>query len=57
MNQGQYGIQSEVFLSLPCVLGSQGVTNLVKLSLNEKEIDQLVKSAEALNNVQSRIKF
>ncbi|ODN02311.1 L-lactate dehydrogenase [Orchesella cincta] len=55
--KGFYGIQDEVYLSLPCVLGSQGVTSVVNLTLNAQETDQLVKSAQKLQNVQSQIKF
>jgi len=55
--KGFYGINHDVFLSLPCVLGGQGVTNVVNLTLNEVETNQLVSSAETLNKVQSEIKF
>jgi len=55
--KGFHGIQDEVYLSLPCVLGSQGVISVVNLTLNSKETDQLVKSAQMLQSVQSQIKF
>ncbi|CAL8072792.1 unnamed protein product [Orchesella dallaii] len=55
--KGFYGIQDEVYLSLPCVLGSQGVTSVVNIRLNAEETEQLVKSAQTLHGVQSQIKF
>jgi len=50
--KGFHGIDKEVYLSLPCVLGATGLSHVVKQNLNEKEVEQLKSSAEQLYNVQ-----
>lgn len=50
--KGRHGIDKEVFLSLPCVLGANGVTDIVNQTLTESELKQLHKSAETLHEVQ-----
>ncbi|KAH7722689.1 LDH-1 protein [Aphelenchoides avenae] len=47
-----HGITEDVYLSLPCVLGRNGVTHIIKQNLKKEEIDQLQKSAEQLLQVQ-----
>lgn len=47
-----YGIKDEVFLSVPCVLGNSGLTDVVHMTLKSDEEQQLVKSAETLWSVQ-----
>jgi L-lactate dehydrogenase len=42
-----YGI-SDVYLSLPCVIGHEGVQKFMRLPLNEKEAEGLQKSARVL---------
>lgn len=51
-----YGIENEVFLSLPCVLGSAGLTNVINQKLKDNEVAQLKNSATTLWNVQKDIK-
>lgn len=46
--KGFYGITDEVVLSLPCVLGENGVSSVVKLILSDSEIAQLQKSAKVM---------
>lgn len=46
--QGLYGI-NEVFLSVPCILGENGITDLIKVKLTPEEAC-LKKSAETLGN-------
>ncbi|KAJ8340126.1 hypothetical protein SKAU_G00347590 [Synaphobranchus kaupii] len=53
--QGMHGVKDEVFLSVPSVLGSSGLTDVVKMSLKPKEEKQLVKSAETLWGVQKEL--
>ncbi|XGW13029.1 hypothetical protein V3C99_013570 [Haemonchus contortus] len=53
--KGFHGIENEVYLSLPVVLGSNGITHVVKQNLNEGEVQKLHKSAEALLAVQNAI--
>jgi len=54
---GQHGIDKEVFLSLPCVLGSNGVTHIVRQFLTPEETSQLQASANLMDKVQTGIKF
>lgn len=42
-----YGV-SDIALSVPCVLGRNGIEEMLKVPLNEKEQEQLAKSAAAL---------
>lgn len=51
-----YGIENEVFLSLPCVLGSAGLTSVINQKLKDNEVAQLKNSATTLWNVQKDLK-
>lgn len=53
--KGEHGIDQEVFLSLPCVLGSNGVTHIVRQLLQPAEIASLQRSASAMDKVQQGI--
>lgn len=55
--QGLHGIEEDVFLSLPCVLGENGVSHVIKQPLEEEELKLLRKSADTLNNVITSLKF
>ncbi|KAL7639952.1 UNVERIFIED_CONTAM: hypothetical protein RMT77_009365 [Armadillidium vulgare] len=55
--QGYHGIEQDVFLSLPCVLGENGVTHVITQTLTEAEVNQLQSSAKTLWDVQSGINF
>ncbi|XP_072164959.1 L-lactate dehydrogenase-like isoform X1 [Diadema setosum] len=46
--KGYHGIQHPVFLSLPCVLGQDGISHVIKQNLNPKEQAQLQESANTL---------
>ncbi|GAA6079089.1 L-lactate dehydrogenase B-A chain [Tachysurus ichikawai] len=52
MVKGMYGIGDEVYLSLPCVLNSSGVTSVINMTLSDGEVGQLRKSADTLWNIQ-----
>ncbi|XP_005996292.1 L-lactate dehydrogenase B chain-like [Latimeria chalumnae] len=52
-----HGIQEEVFLSLPCILGSSGVCGVLKQPLKAKEIEELQNSAKTLWSIQKGLKF
>ncbi|XP_055047622.2 L-lactate dehydrogenase B-B chain isoform X1 [Misgurnus anguillicaudatus] len=56
MVKGMYGINNEVFLSLPCVLNSAGVGSVVNMTLNGDEISQLKSSADTLWTIQKDLK-
>nr|ATA58415.1 mitochondrial lactate dehydrogenase A chain [Eulimnogammarus verrucosus] len=55
--QGHHGIEEDVFLSLPSVLGENGVTHVIKQTLTAEEVAQLQKSAKTLWDVQAGLKF
>ncbi|XP_077302170.1 lactate dehydrogenase isoform X2 [Arctopsyche grandis] len=49
--KGQHGIVDEVFLSLPSVLGLNGVTHIVKQPLTDLEKEQLNNSAKLMRSI------
>ncbi|XP_033102556.1 L-lactate dehydrogenase-like isoform X2 [Anneissia japonica] len=50
--QNYHGIENEVFLSLPCILGKDGVSQVIRQNLNNHELHQLQQSAQTLWDVQ-----
>ncbi|KAI1698423.1 lactate/malate dehydrogenase, NAD binding domain-containing protein [Ditylenchus destructor] len=50
---GIHGIAHDVYLSLPSVLGANGLTHVVKQNLLPKEREQLHKSADQLATIQA----
>ncbi|XP_014209671.1 L-lactate dehydrogenase-like [Copidosoma floridanum] len=54
---GQHGIEREVFLSLPCTLGENGIAHVIKQKLTDKELELLGKSANTMDEVQKGLKF
>lgn len=55
--KGQHDINADVFLSLPCVLGEDGVTDIIKQRLTEPELEKLHKSATVMDEVQNNLKM
>nr|XP_012298555.1 L-lactate dehydrogenase A-like 6B isoform X2 [Aotus nancymaae] len=55
--KGLYGIDEEVFLSIPCILGENGITNLIKIKLTPEEEAHLKKSAKTLWEIQKELKL
>ncbi|XP_037695199.1 L-lactate dehydrogenase C chain isoform X1 [Choloepus didactylus] len=55
--KGFYGIKEEIFLSVPCILGWNGVSDIVKVNLNPDEEALLKKSADTLWNIQKDLIF
>ena len=53
---GQYGI-SDVYLSLPCVVGRGGIERIVELPLSEKEKQGLLSSAAILRETYESLKI
>ncbi|XP_045464066.1 L-lactate dehydrogenase isoform X1 [Harmonia axyridis] len=51
--KGIHGIKEEVFLSLPAILGKNGLTKIVKQKLEEVELQKLRECAKMINEVQS----
>jgi L-lactate dehydrogenase len=50
--KGIHAIAEDVYLSLPCVVGANGLTHVVKQQLREGEMAQLKRSAEKLWELQ-----
>lgn len=55
--KGLYGINEEVSLSVPCILGENGITDLIKVKLTPEEEARLRKSAQTLGEIQKNLKF
>ncbi|PBC32885.1 L-lactate dehydrogenase [Apis cerana cerana] len=54
---GIHGIKDDVFLSLPCSLGENGVNTIIQQSLTEEETYLLQKSAQTIYEVQKDLKL
>ncbi|XP_035499115.1 ubiquitin-conjugating enzyme E2 variant 3 [Scophthalmus maximus] len=55
--QGWSGIGAEVFLSLPCILGSAGSTRLAGVSLGKEEDSKLRDSVTSLSNLMAQLRM
>ncbi len=53
--RGMHGITEDVFLSVPCSVGSHGVRRVIDMPLTQSEIDGFLKSAETVWKVQEGI--
>lgn len=51
---GQYGLDG-VHLSVPCILGSSGVNDILEIKLNDRELSELRRSGELLKNIITEI--
>ncbi|KOC64073.1 L-lactate dehydrogenase C chain [Habropoda laboriosa] len=54
--QGHHEICHETFLSLPCSIGENGVTNIVRMRITEFEKKLFQQSANVVYNVQKDVK-
>ena len=52
MIKGLYGINDDVFLSVSCILGQNGISDVVKVTLTPEEEGRLKKSADTLWGIQ-----
>nr|XP_055192016.1 L-lactate dehydrogenase A chain-like isoform X1 [Nyctereutes procyonoides] len=57
MIKGLYGIKEDVFLSVPSILGQNGISNVVKGTLTPEEEACLKKSADTLWGTQKELQF
>ncbi|XP_036596227.1 L-lactate dehydrogenase A chain-like [Trichosurus vulpecula] len=57
MIKGLYGINEDVFLSVPCILGQNGISDVVKVNLNPEEESRLKKSADTFWGIQKELQF
>ncbi|XP_070763775.1 ubiquitin-conjugating enzyme E2 variant 3 [Enoplosus armatus] len=55
--QGWGGIGTEVFLSLPCIMGSNGSTRLAGVSLGQEEDSKLRDSVTSLSDLMSQLRI
>eukprot|EP00047_Mylnosiga_fluctuans_P011085 m.19540 g.19540 ORF g.19540 m.19540 type:complete len:334 (+) comp3448_c0_seq2:187-1188(+) len=55
--KGCHGVDKDVCLSMPCVLGRNGVTRLLHMPLSEPEAAAFRASSEAIWTVQADLKF
>ncbi|XP_068578597.1 ubiquitin-conjugating enzyme E2 variant 3 isoform X1 [Cebidichthys violaceus] len=55
--QGWGGIGAEVFLSLPCIMGSNGSTRLAGVSLGGEEDSKLRESVTSLSDLMSQLRI
>lgn len=55
--QGWCGIGSEVFLSLPCSMGSNGSTRLAGVSLGPEEDAKLRESVSSLSSLMAQLRL
>ncbi|XP_012666895.2 ubiquitin-conjugating enzyme E2 variant 3 [Otolemur garnettii] len=56
--KGYYGINSEVFLSLPCILGTNGVSEVIKTTVKEDTVtEKLQNSASSIHGLQQQLKL
>ena len=53
--RGMYGIEEDIFTSVPCVVGSTGIRRVVKLPLSDSEQARLQKSADTLWGIQKDV--
>ena len=56
MLHGQYGMEN-VVLSMPAIVGSEGVETTVPIELNREEQEKLKASAEALSKIAGTLKL
>ncbi|XP_072841792.2 ubiquitin-conjugating enzyme E2 variant 3 isoform X1 [Pogona vitticeps] len=57
MVKGHYNINCEVFLSMPCVLGINGVTEMISLSAESAVTEKLQSSAASIHDLQQQLKL
>ena len=53
--QGYHGIEEEVFLSLPVVVGENGINAVFNQKLDDDEVEQIKKSATTLREIINNI--
>ncbi|KAL6091516.1 hypothetical protein STEG23_020267 [Scotinomys teguina] len=57
MIKSLYGIKDDAFLSVPCVLGQNGISDVVKVTLTSEEEARLKKTADTLWSIQKEMQF
>lgn len=55
--KGYYGLDNEVFLSLPCILGTSGVSEVLKTAAEDAVTEALQTSASSIHGLQQQLKL
>ena len=55
MLDGEYG-QNDICIGVPCIIGKDGVEQIVDVKLNDAEKALFAKSAEAVRNMNADLK-
>src|SRR5690606_20047421 len=55
MLEGEYG-QNDICIGVPCIIGKNGLEEIVKINLNEKEMELFGKSADAVRAMNGDLK-
>lgn len=53
----RHGVDKDVFMSLPCILGGNGVVSMVRQQLNDEEKGKIQKSADKMYDIQRGLKL
>ncbi|EFN62195.1 L-lactate dehydrogenase [Camponotus floridanus] len=53
--QGHHDVRHEMFLSLPCTIGENGITNIIRMHMTEYEKKLFQVSANAVYDIQKKI--
>ena len=57
MIKGLYGMKEDVFLSVACILGQNGISDVVKVTLTLEEETCLKKNVHTLWGIQKELQF
>jgi L-lactate dehydrogenase len=52
-----HGVTEDIYLSLPCVVGENGITHIIKQQLTDDECAKFRESAKAIQKIQQDIKL
>ena len=55
--KGLYNIREDVFLSIPCISGQNGISDVEKVTLTPEEEACLKKSADTLGGIQEELQL
>ena len=53
--EGEYG-QSDICIGVPCIIGKNGVEQILNINLNDSEKEKFAKSADAVRNMNADLK-
>jgi malate dehydrogenase len=53
--EGEYG-QNDICIGVPCIIGKNGIEEIVNINLNDAEKNLFAKSAEAVRNMNADLK-